>query len=131
MTTALAILVAAPHRDNANRIFRALKDPFGHSLDGAPDPGRTFSIPLSPDGAPSPTHYGTLATGVVAQVVHDIMLNGFPTDIDWSAYSLTAQQAQQAWNTFKFQSSESWDFSAVWATFMQGQGLKKIEDEPI
>jgi hypothetical protein len=128
MTTSLSMVVEAAHVDNANRIFRALTDPFGNSLDESPDPGATFSIPLSPSGAPNATHYGTLATGTVAQAVHDILLNGLPQDIDWTMWNLTAQKANQAWNTISFKAADTWDFQQEWSGFLSQRGVKKIEE---
>lgn len=126
MTTSLSMVVEAAHADNANRIFRAITLPWDEPLDAAPDPGRTFSIPLSPDGTPRATHYGTLATGYVAQAVHDILLNGFPTGIDWPAWNLTENKASQAWNTIGFEAKESLDLQADWSSFLTGKSLKKV-----
>lgn len=126
-TTSLAMAVQAPHVNNANRIFRALKDQFGNTLDGSPDPGRTFSIPLSPTGTGNPTHWGAMATGSVAQVIHNILLAGFPTGINWSQFNLTQQQANQAWNAIAFDSKSGWEFRADWTAFMGRNNFRRIE----
>lgn len=126
-TPSLAAIVQAPHRDNANRIFRALTLPWGEPIDGAPDPGRTFSIPLGPQGGNSISHYGAFFTGTVAGIVQGIVLDGFPQGIDWPAFNLTAQKAQQAWNTLEIGAAESDDIAGDWSAFINGKGISRIE----
>lgn len=131
-TSSLVVTVQASHKDNANRIFRALTFPVGSplagiSLDEAPDPGATFSIPLGPVSGNTITHWGAFFTGSTAEVVNAIVLNGFPQGIDWPAFNLTANKAQQAWNTLEISAAESDDIHGDWSNFINGKGIKRIE----
>lgn len=86
-TKSLSMIVPAVHQDKCNRLMRAL------GRDNAPDPGKTFSVELSPTGQGAVTHYG--AHGFDDDLV-DILDGSLPSDIEWTDFGLTAGEATQA-----------------------------------
>lgn len=92
----LGMLVSVTDRDDANRLMRAL------GRDEAPDPGRTFSLPMSPTAAPVATHYGASTWD---DDLLQILQSGVLPAVDWAAYGLDQTRAQAALDAIRYRSS--------------------------
>lgn len=96
MRAPLGMIVSVMHRDDANRLMRAL------GRDECPDPGRTFSIPMSPTRTPVATHYG--ASTWDDELLTMLEGNSLPA-VDWVAFGLTATKAQAALDAIKYRTA--------------------------
>lgn len=92
----LGMLVSVTHRDDANRLMRAL------GRDEYPDPGRTFSVPMSPTRTPAATHYG--ASTWDDELLAILESRSLPA-VDWAAFGLTATKAQAALDAIRYRTA--------------------------
>ena len=124
-TQSLSMTVPSTLSDDANRLMRAL------SRDTAPDPGRTFSVKLSPNG-----NANDAASDFGAHSYDDellVLLDGstIPDGIDWQEFGLTQGKAQAAFSAISFRGVANHNSVFNFEVEIQSNGLKRIPEEPL
>lgn len=122
-TKSLSMIVPAPQRDDCNRLMLAL------GKDNAPDPGRTFSVELSPTGKATVTHYG--AHGWDDDLAAILDSGTLPAGINWPAFNLTENAANQALAIIKYFAVANRTPRANFEQKVGAEGLLEIEVEEI
>ena len=124
-TKSLSMSVPAALRDDCNRLMRAL------GRDDAPDPGRTFTVELSPAGNPTDvvTRYGA---HTYDDDLADILDNGVvPGNIDWARFGLTAARAQAAFAAISYRAVPGRASVVNFVAEITARGVKRITREEL
>ncbi len=121
MADSLSLTLPAAKQSDGNAVMEALLI----SLGGKTGCGaNTFSVGLSPGGAPGATHYGC---HTYDDDLGDIVASGtLPGGITWANYGLNQGQAQAALSAMAF-SSVAGNASVVnFTAHASGQGVERI-----